>query len=315
MTGRRARLPLGIFSVLRRFAPLPALVIAAGIAAAAEPPAQPGEDRGASEEERPSYLSRVWELDRESRLRTSPITPHRGNYILPFTYNATPNDEPFRASEPGRNLTKPEVAFQISFKVKVWEDVLERKMDLWVGYTQRSFWQFYDFEDSSPFRETNYEPELLLNVRTSYDLLGLRGRFVSLGFNHQSNGRAEPLSRSWNRAVANFGFERGDVVLVVHAWYRIPEAEADDDNPDIDRFLGYGQITLYRFRGGHRFGLLLRDNLRVDGNRGALQLDWSFPLVERVSGYLQYFVGYGESLLDYNASSHRAGAGFVLKEW
>jgi outer membrane phospholipase A len=80
-------------------------------------------------------------------------------------------------------------------------------MDIWIAYTQRSFWQFYNFADSAPFHETDFEPELLLNVRTKYRFLGFRGCFNNAGLNHQSNGRAEPLSRSWIRVVANFGFK------------------------------------------------------------------------------------------------------------
>lgn len=229
--------------------------------------------------EAPSYLTRLWVLDVGSRDRGSAITPYRGNYILPLTYNSSPNESPFRESDPDRKLENLEVLFQISFKTKVLEDILDRKMDLWVAYTQRSFWQFYDFDDSSPFRETNYEPELLLAFCTNYRLLGLRGRYISVGVNHQSNGRSEPTTRSWNRAVANFGFERDSVVLVLNTWYRIPEAESGDDNPDIEKYLGYGQIHLYVFRAGHRFGLLLRNNLRLHENRGALRLERSFPLI------------------------------------
>jgi phospholipase A1 len=184
-----------------------------------------------------------------------------------------------------------------------------------MGYTQRSFWQLYDFADSSPFRETDFEPELLLNFRTDYRLLGLRGRFINVGFNHQSNGRSEPLSRSWNRVVANFGFERDSLVFLLNVWYRIPEDEADDDNPNIEDYLGYGQLNAFYLWHGHRFGLLFRNNLRFDDNRSGLQLSWSFPLLARVSGYVQYFHGYGESLLDYNASANRIGIGFLLKEW
>lgn len=262
-----------------------------------------------------SYLSRLWELEKGSRSRGFPITPYRSNYILPYTYNTTPNEGPIREADPGKEVQKNEVNFQISFKIKLWEDVLDKEMDLWVTYTQRSFWQFYNFADSAPFRETDFEPELLLNVRTNYRLLGFRGRFINAGLNHQSNGRAEPLSRSWNRIVANFGFERDNVILLLNVWYRIPEDEAKDDNPGIEDYLGYGQLNVLYSWHGHMFGLLVRNNLQGHGNKGALQGTWSFPLLQSVSGYVHYFNGYGESLLDYNASANRIGVGFILKEW
>jgi phospholipase A1 len=265
--------------------------------------------------EAPSYLSRLWELDKESQRRKFPITPYRSNYILPVTFNNTPNEEPIQEADPGKELKNYEVKFQISFKIKLWQDVLGKNMDLWVGYTQLSFWQLYNFEDSSPFRETNYEPELLLNFRTDYNLLGLRGRYINIGFNHQSNGREEPLSRSWNRAVANFGFERDNFIVTLNTWYRIPEDEEDDDNPNIEDFMGYGQVNLYYIWREHRFGLFLRNNLDFHDNKGAFQIEWSIPLLKRVNGYIEYFSGYGESLLDYDASTNRIGVGFILKDW
>ncbi len=262
-----------------------------------------------------AYLADIWELDETDRARKFAITPYRSNFILPFTYNGSPNDDPFPGDDPGKELSPYEVVFQISFKVKLWEDVLGKKADLWAAYTQVCFWQFYDFDDSSPFRETNYEPEILLNLRTDYTLFGLRGRYLTVGFNHQSNGRSEPLSRSWNRVVANAGFDRGSLAFILSAWYRIPEPREDDDNPDIEDYLGYGQLVAYWFQGRHRFGASLRNNLDFHDNRGSVQLEWAFPLFRWVSGYVQYFNGYGESLLDYDASSNRIGAGFVLRDW
>jgi phospholipase A1 len=262
-----------------------------------------------------SYFSHLWELEPETRLGKYSLSPHGSNYILPYSYNASPNYEAVRAADPGKDLKYAEVAFQLSLKVKVWEDIFSQKADLWVAYTQRSFWQFYNFEDSSPFRETNYEPELLLNLRTDYRVLGLRGRFINVGFNHQSNGQSEPLSRSWNRIVANAGFERGDFSLLLKGWYRIPEAAADDDNPHMEDYLGYGEVWGYYFWKGNRFGIMLRNNLGFHPNRGAVQLEWSFPILERIGGYIQYFNGYGESLLDYNHRVNRIGIGFILRDW
>jgi len=266
-------------------------------------------------EEKGSYFSRLWELDEEARRGKYAIKLHRSTYVLPFTYNESPNVDAVREADPDKDLKKAEVNLQLSLKVKLWQDMMGQKMDLWFGYTQRSFWQFYNFEDSSPFRETNYEPEILLNFGTNYRILGLKGRFINVGINHQSNGQSKPLSRSWNRAVVNFGFERDLFSFLLKGWYRIPESAEDDDNPEIEKYLGYGEIWVYYFLKRHRLGLMLRNNFSFHTNRGALQVEWSFPLLERVSGYVQYFAGYGESLLDYNHSVNRIGIGFILVEW
>lgn len=263
----------------------------------------------------PSYLSRLWELDEESQRKMYHITPYRSSYFLPVTYNRSPNIEPVQEDDPDTDVQNYEAAFQISFKIKLWQDVLVKDIDLWFGYTQRSFWQVYNVDDSSPFRETNYEPEVLFNFHMDYNLLGLKARYVNIGYNHQSNGRSEPLSRSWNRLVANFGFERDNFTFILNTWYRIPEDKEDDDNPNIEDYLGYGQINLSYLWNDHKFGFFLRNNLHVNDNKGALQLEYCFPLSKRVSLYIQYFNGYGESLLDYNASSNRIGIGLILKDW
>lgn len=262
-----------------------------------------------------TYLEHLWELDKESRRSKFGILPHWSNYILPITHVESPNEQPIRQANPQKGLKKSEVAYQISFKTKLWQDMFGKNMDLWVAYTQRSFWQFYNYEDSSPFRETNYEPEVLINFRTDYDLVWLKNRFINVGINHQSNGQSEPLSKSWNRAVANFGFEKGNLTLILKTWYRFKESAENDDNPDIEDYLGYGELWAYYFWKGNRFGIMGRNNLKFGTNRGAIQLEWAFPLFERVSGYIQYFNGYGESLQDYNHSINRIGIGFIIRDY
>jgi len=276
-----------------------------------------------SEPAKPSYMSRLWELDENRARNKLAIKMHRSNYILPYSYNFSPNEEPFEDEVPERDILGSEVAFQLSIKTKIWQDLLFKNVDLWFGYTQRSFWQFYNFQDSAPFRETNYEPEVLVNVPVNLNMLGLINlRTVNLGFNHQSNGNSEPLSRSWNRIVANFGFERENVfsdgdtlVLELKSWYRLPESEGSDDNPEIEDYMGDGEFWLYYLKEKHRFGMMVRNNLDSDDMRGALQLEWSFPLSDRVSGYIQGFTGYGESLLDYDHRANRVGVGFILTDW
>jgi phospholipase A1 len=262
-----------------------------------------------------SYFTDLWHLDPATRAGKPWITFHRSSYALAFTYNSSPNPAPLQEVDPNKTLVKPEVTFQLSFKAKLWQDVFGQNMDLWVAYTQRSFWQLYNFDDSSPFRETNYEPEVLLNYRTRFSVLGLKVRFLQFGVNHQSNGQSEPLSRSWNRLVANVGIERGRLSILLKGWFKLPEDAAVDDNPGINHYMGYGEFWAYYFLKRHRFAVMFRDNLDFNENRGAVQLEWSFPLVAQIAGHVQYFLGYGESLLDYNHRINRIGVGIILLDW
>jgi phospholipase A1 len=267
----------------------------------------------AAVEPKASYFTSLWQLDPEARASMPGVTFHRSNYALVLSYNAFPNPAPLQAVDPDKTLVKPEVTFQLSFKARLWRDIFGENLALWAAYTQRSFWQLYNFDDSSPFRDTNYEPELLLTLGTRLDLLGLNLRFVQAGINHQSNGQSEPLSRSWNRIVANAGLERGDFSLLLKGWVRVPDA--DDDNPGMTHYLGCGEIWGFYFLGRHRLGVMLRDNLNFRENRGDLQVEWSFPLFAMMAGYVQYFLGYGESMLDYDHRVHRIGVGFILSDW
>jgi phospholipase A1 len=243
------------------------------------------------------------------------LTAYRPNYMLPLTYNSKKNVEPFKALYPDVEMDDVEAKFQISFKAKLW-DVTDR-LDLWAAYTQENWWQVYNNgeEESAPFRETNYQPELFASYATNVDLLGFHMPAVTLGFNHQSNGRSQLLSRSWNRIIAGALLERGNFVMNPRVWYRIPEDDEDDDNPRTDDFFGYGDLRLaYSWR-NMTFASLLRNNLRTDDNKGAVQLDWSFPLNRRFKGYVQYFYGYGESLIDYDEKTNRIGIGVMMTDW
>ena len=265
----------------------------------------------------PSPLARRWELEDRTKLGTFAIGPYRPTYLLPAFYSDSVNQTPSAAGRtaPSRGLKDIEAKFQLSFKTKLLEKILFDRADLWFAYTQQSYWQVYNKQRSLPFRETNYEPELLLTFPTRYDLFGLTGRLINLGVVHQSNGQSDPRSRSWNRVYAQAGFERGNFSLFVRPWWRISEDKADDDNPDITDYIGRGEILADYRHGENLLAVRVRNNFKSHDNHGSVQLNWSFPLTGGLKGYLQLFSGYGESLIDYNHRQNTVGIGVLLVDW
>jgi phospholipase A1 len=268
----------------------------------------------ADEEEYTSAIDRRMALEWEIGARPFAIVPHRPTYLLPLSYNSRLNDEPYQSTEPGLAAEQSEIKFQFSFKVPLARGLLFGKGFLSFGYTQLSYWQAYSGDDSSPFRETNHEPELLLAMPTDYGVFGMDGRLIGLSLRHQSNGRSEPLSRSWNRVMLDFTMERDDLYLSFKPWWRIPESEVSDDNPDIEDYLGHFELRALKLYRDHSLGIMLRNNLQRE-NRGAVQLDYTFPLGERLNGYVQIFNGYGESLIDYDHYGNSIGVGIMLTNW
>lgn len=258
-----------------------------------------------------------WELDPGTEHGLFSIRPHKQVYLLPVRYTTNVNNQPSSPTQgtfpQSLGYSNTEVKFQFSAKLKAIE--IKERFDLWIAYTQLSFFQMYNKSKSAPFRESNYEPEIMGVIHTDYDLFGLKGRFINIGLVHQSNGRQDPLSRSWNRIYAQFGFERGGFGLTIRPWYRIREDWTNDNNPDITAFVGRGDLVATYQKGGHNVSLLLRSNVDFWNFRGAVQLDWSFPLYRELKGYVQVFTGYGESLIDYNHNQTTLGAGFLLIDW
>ncbi|MFV1984447.1 MAG: phospholipase A [Thiohalomonadales bacterium] len=240
------------------------------------------------------------------------ISVHKPNYVLLFAKNKNTNEAPFEKQLPNEDtsLDDSELKFQISVKFPLALNLFERNDEIFFAYTNRSFWQLYK-TISGPFRETNHEPEIFYSLKTKLNFF----KMVNMGFVHQSNGRAGTLSRSWNRLYALFVFEKNNWVLGFKPWYRISEKIEDDNNPDIEDYMGNFEFTGVYTKGHHTFSAMVRNNLKSTDNRGAVQIDWVFPLTKYFSGYVQYFNGYGESMIDYNYDQESIGIGFALSGW
>lgn len=268
-------------------------------------------------------LDNRWDLGPENAGTIFEIRRHKPVYLLPVVYSDGTNDGPFRAaggvetrSGDPVSLDRTEAKFQLSLKTRAYDNLFGTNGDLWAGYTQSSRWQVYNSDSSRPFRETNYEPELILSFETDYDIFGWKGRIANLSLNHQSNGRADPISRSWNRLIGEVAFERNDTTLAFRPWYRIPESRSDDDNPDIENYIGRGEMLLSTRWKNHIITFTGRHSLRGgDASRGSASIDWAFPLTGQLYGYAQLFHGYGESMIDYNFKATRLGLGVSLVRW
>ncbi len=260
-------------------------------------------------------------MSEKSKLGVWNIRAYQPVYLLPVFWTSDKNElptspNPNNVEHTAQNLKSTESKFQISLKTKAWENIFGNNGDLWVGYTQSSRWQTFNAEESRPFRETNYEPEASLMFRTNYELLGLDGRLLGVTLNHQSNGRSDPLSRSWNRIIFNVGLERGNFALMLRPWIRIEEDSKDDNNPDMEDYIGRGDLTAFYKWKQNDFSLMLRHSLKGgDDSHGAVQFDWAFPISGKLRGHFQLFNGYGESLIDYNHRATYAGLGVSLMNW
>lgn len=262
----------------------------------------------------PSLIDAAWGFDAGS----SPylIDTYHQNYLLFARYtdhvNTAPYQALFQAAGKQETIDDTEAKFQLSFKMRVWTTE-DRRWGVWAAYTQQNQWQVYNSDISRPFRETNYMPEVFVSYRPGLEAGGFRWNLLNFGYNHQSNGRTDILSRSWDRLFAEFGVERGNLALLAKVWYRIKEDSDKDDNPDITDYYGYGSLTaIYKWR-DHSFALMGRGNLSK--GKGAAQLTWMSPrLLGPIRAYVQGFTGYGESMIDYNWNQSTIGVGIAIND-
>ena len=279
-----------------------------------------------------STLSRFWELEAGSdcgRFNIRGYNPISLSWTLADNVNTNPSSpSPGHSANYTPYLTQ-EGRIQLSIRTKIGQgflpvDSLGGRDSLWFGYTQQSYWQIFSSSLSRPFRITDHEPELMYIVPTDAELpLGWRLRYSGVSLNHQSNGQPLPLSRSWNRVILMAGMEKDQrFTLTGRLWQRMPEDASSDDNPDIVDYIGRGEITgSWNVNKDNTLGMTVR---HTPGNNasGSVRIEWLRTLASDSSNrsnglrfHVQFFSGYGDSLLDYNFYRNVLNIGLSLVDW
>ena len=258
-----------------------------------------------------SRMEQDWELVPSARRGRYNFRPYRDSYLLIANFSTSTNDVPFEDIRPdGIKSKRIELAYQLSFKTKLLEGIGSTPIDLWAAYTQQSFWQAYNRSQSSPFRDTNYMPEVMLVLPINKSAGPATLRYASIGAIHASNGQSGTLSRSWNRVYAEFAGDAGKFGATVRVWKRLDNAKSDNDNIDIVDFMGHGDLRVTYNNAGNEFSALVRRNFST--SKGAVQVGWAFPVATNLKGYVHAFGGYGQSLIDYNYSRKSIGVGVLM---
>ncbi len=246
-----------------------------------------------------------------------PLRIYKPNYFIAthtaYTNNAPTSANPLNQVPYTYPLDHNEVKFQISIKTDLID--LSPRQTLWVAYTQKSFWQIFENKHSKTFRESNYEPQLIYSYRPKE--MGTDAQvvasFINVAVVHQSNGQTLPKSRGWNSMYLQVGLEHdfgstGRLAMVPRYWRRMGGGGAEDDNPDILNFLGHGEIEMLYYHAHYRLSMIARTR--------SLQFDFGVPMralyIQNANLHLQYFHGYGESLIDYNQAHTTYGIGLSI---
>lgn len=262
-----------------------------------------------------SELSRFWELESGSSCPTFSLRGFQPNTVAIAGSNevnrqpTSPN--PINSATESIDYSKQAMRLHLSVRTKLASGLLTPKDgtlrdSLWAAYSQQSEWQAFNSRLSRPFRNTDHMPELIYVYPTTLQLPGgWLWRYSGVGLAHQSNGQSDPLSRSWNRAYVMAGFEKDNRFNVqMRLWKRLSESAEKDNNPDLTRYLGRGDVTV-------GWNIDSKNSLRATytgfNKRGSGRIEWTRSLGDGLGNsfsglrlYTALFHGYGDSLLDYN---------------
>jgi phospholipase A1 len=220
--------------------------------------------------------------------------------------------------------------FKLNFSTK-FQVLSDYKSGLFLGYSQIIFWNLLG--DSSPISEVNYMPEAFFRFQSQDNFagdvyLGLLD-YVQLGIKHTSNGLASGESRSINQLYAMAQFVAGtnwkvelNAMAYIFLQDLMPEMFGDNtDNIKDYRSNWRFQTKLYLDMGEVIF---LPQTIKLEFGPGGGAGGWDFSqgyaemevrfgyLIQGVAPFIQAYVGYGESLIEYDEFGTSIRIGLAL---
>ena len=285
----RSRSVASLFELCRQLLPSDEMTPVADVAA----------DDSASPDDNDAVLLPSDELGRFFR-------PYKDNYIIFGRARNADGSTPFTGEE-------LDIKFELGLAFNLFDEITNLKFlaPLGFGYSQRSWWNAA--EDSSPFAEHNYNPEIFWQFNHPQQPFAARFPFIdTAGIEHQSNGLKGVDSRSWDRIYVKKEFDLTPRLSVDLKLWRVVGDETN--NQDITDYLGHSETTL-KFRPNERTRIRLKVSKGDAVEKYSYQLDISYrrPWVNSAF-FISYYEGYGEALISYNQKmrSLRAGLYFPL---
>ena len=203
-----------------------------------------------------------------------------------------------------------DVKFQISFQQRLTKSVLPGHTYLYLFYTQKAMWNI--FERSLPFHDLNFNPGVGISryIILKNQLIGK----VTMMVEHESNGRDGTASRSWNK-ISWAGEAYISPYLMAHAKFWIPIIDGQY-NKDILKYMGISQAGFQAKSADDKWvldmTLVKRKGWNLNFNT-IVQLGYRINHISNQFIMLQYYNGYGESMLDYNQYHSRIRIGLLIR--
>nr|WP_321227970.1 phospholipase A [uncultured Psychroserpens sp.] len=209
--------------------------------------------------------------------------------------------------------TSANAKYQISFKQILTRSRLPLDTYIYLTYTQKAFWNIY--EGSFPFKDINFNPSIAIG-KVIYDKQERLKGLATLSLEHESNGRDSIASRSWNRI--SFEYTTNILKNTVATFKVWAPFAYKDGNPDLLEYTGLGEINVMHTLIPDKimFDLNLRKGLNFEGKGSVQSRVYYNPFNNNISNQylmLEWFVGQGEGLLNYQQSNSMIRLGYVIK--